>query len=153
MDSSENYLSKVCLLKAELAALRQNNSEAKSYYQEAVSLSKKHGFLSEEAIALERYAIFNLELESQLEATELLLQSYICYKKWGANPKINQLVETYAFLKDATRDFSIEMCKSCKVFTADDSIDSVSALTSEDSSSSSRGIWKEGKRARPLTSE
>ena len=40
------------MLKAELTVMQKNESEAKSSYEKAISLSKKHGFLSKEAIAL-----------------------------------------------------------------------------------------------------
>ena len=64
------------------------------------------------AIACERFAVFNLALESKLEGTKLLVQSHNCYKAWGAKAKMLHLIETYPFIKDALKDSSFALDKS-----------------------------------------
>jgi len=79
-NAPENYLNKLHFLLAELAVIQKKNSEAESNYQTAISLSNKNGFVNEEAMACERYAIFHLELKQQLDAKKRLVQSFHCYK-------------------------------------------------------------------------
>merc|ERR1712151_1225774 len=89
----ENCLNKVSLLEAELAVMQNKESHAKAHFQRAISLSKKHGFVNEEAVACERAAMFYLDLGLQQDATKLLLQSFDCYKVWGANSKLSHLIQ------------------------------------------------------------
>ena len=97
-NAPQNYQNKVCLLEAELAAVRKNQLDATLQYQLAISLSNKNGFLSEEAISLERAGIYYLEINSHIKARDLFLKCYKCYQVWGASLKLCQLLEKYPFI-------------------------------------------------------
>ena len=144
----ENCLNKVSLLEAELAAMQKKESHAKAFFQRAISLSKKHGFINEEAIACERAAMFYLDLELIQDATKLLLQSFDCYKVWGANSKMSHLIQRYPFLKAALKASSDVSNKNPPNLKVNDySMECVSVLTN-DISLASMSTWQEQERLR-----
>jgi len=115
VDAPMNYLNKVHLLEAELAVINNNTSNAVSCYQSAIELSVKHNFLHEEALIRERAAMYHITIGSMQEATQLLLQSFSCYKKWGAVAKLKNLIIRFPNVFDDKRnsdnvdDFAINM--------------------------------------------
>jgi len=120
----------------------KNESEAKSYYQKAISLSNKHGFINEEAIAFERAAIFCLASDSELYATKLLLQSYSCYEKWGAYSKMVHMLKRYPILATTLKKSSIVLKRPHPNSNVnDDQNESVSVIT-DDLSSTSIDTWQ-----------
>ena len=54
----ENYTNKVILLDAELAVVRNDMHKYKACFKDAITLSRKHGFIHEEALAYEREGLF-----------------------------------------------------------------------------------------------
>merc|ERR1712232_402581 len=79
------------------------------HYSDAISLSKKYGFIHEEALACERAGLFLLQQNVVDSAYKFLLQSYISYEAWGANAKTKHLVTCYPLLLD-----EVEQSKSKK---------------------------------------
>ena len=108
-NAPKNYYNKLMLLEAELAVMQNKESEANSYYQKAISVSNKNGFVNEEALSSERAAIFYLALDSELFGTKLLLQSFNCYKVWGACSKMKHMIKRYPTLKARLNDSSIRL--------------------------------------------
>ena len=99
-------------------------------------------------MACERFATFYLELESQPDATELLLQSYNCYKAWGAESKMLHLIKRYPFLAAALKATTSALDKSGEnLKVGNDSVESISVLT-DDLSSASASTWQYQKRVR-----
>ena len=136
-NAPENFRNKLMLLEAELAIMQKKESEAKSHYQKAISLSNKNGFPNEVALVFERAAIFYLDLDSDLYATKLLLQSYKCYQTWGAYSKMSHMIQRYSILKATIKDSSIVLNSGPnKNITNNDSVESVSVLTDTFSSAS-----------------
>eukprot|EP00978_Attheya_sp_CCMP212_P008562 scaffold20099_cov42-Attheya_sp.AAC.1 len=86
-----NCLQKLFLLKAEYAVLQRRYSKAERYYYEAVRLSRKHGFLNDEALAHERFGIFYSERQNINAAHEHLTCAKELYGKWGAHAKVNHV--------------------------------------------------------------
>jgi len=74
-NAPQNNLHKLYLVKAELAVIQNEESDAKSYYEKSISLAKENGFVNEAAIACERAALFYYDLELEEHAIELLVQS------------------------------------------------------------------------------
>ena len=144
-DAPANYLHKVHFLEAELAVLCEDHSEAKSNYQKAILLCKKNRFANEEAMACERYAIFFLKIDSQEDATKLLLQSYSCYEMWNASNKSRHLVQKYPLLKDALKDSTTKVDKCNEIFESSRTAESISVLSNI--SSASINTWDEQNRA------
>ena len=108
-NAPQNYQNKVCFLEAELAVVEDNKLHATSQYQRAISLSNTHGFLNEEALALERAGIYYLELNYVTKANILLLRSYKCYETLGASSKTHQLLEKYPSIVAALNKPSIPL--------------------------------------------
>ena len=89
------YLNKVYFLEAEMAVVHGDVSKAIANYEEAISLSKKHGLRNEEAMACERAGMFYLSLNSSSSASKCLCRAYRCYDDWGAKAKMHQLTKKY----------------------------------------------------------
>eukprot|EP00978_Attheya_sp_CCMP212_P002679 scaffold5489_cov49-Attheya_sp.AAC.1 len=90
-DSPFNCLQKLFLLKAEYAALQRRYSKAERYYHEAIRLSRKHGFLNDEALVHERFGIFYSERQNIKAAHAHLTCAEELYEKWGAHAKVNHI--------------------------------------------------------------
>ncbi len=68
-----NHQHKYCLVEAERLAVTGHNKHAEKDYQQAVGLAIKHGYRNEEALILERTAIFYANIgENQLAADTML---------------------------------------------------------------------------------
>ena len=102
-NSPSNFLNKIYLLEAELLSIRGNDvCQIKSCYDQAIALSKKYGFIHEEAISCENAGRFYLKsnlVDHNATALKYLLKSYKCYASWGATSKMKQLTEQYPMLK------------------------------------------------------
>ena len=105
-DAPENYLNKVHLLEAELAVINNDTSKAVSNFESAIKLSVKHNFPHEEALIRERAAMHYIKIGSMQQATQLLLQSYHCFKKWGAIAKVKDLNSKYPTILKEKRNTS-----------------------------------------------
>ena len=105
----DNCLNKVHLIEAEIQVVLSNNTKALEHYSDAISLSKKYGFIHEEALACERAGLFLLQQNVVDSAYKFLLQSYFSYEAWGANAKTKHLVTCYPLLLD-----EVEQSKSKK---------------------------------------
>ena len=97
-DAPENYANKVHLLEAELAVINNETSKAVSNFESAIELSVKHNFPNEEALIRERAAMYYMKVDSMQQATQLLLQSFYCFKRWGAVAKVKEMNSKYPTL-------------------------------------------------------
>ena len=93
-------LSKLSLLEAELASVHRNIEKAEMHYNKAILFSRENDGVNMEAMVCERAGLFFLEANSMEKTTSFLLQSYTCYKKWGAKAKMAQLIKEYPFLRE-----------------------------------------------------
>jgi len=91
----ENILNKLTLLEAESSALSKNETHTMQLYAKAISLSKKHKFIHEEALSCEKAGIHCLECKNDCSAEQFLLGSYKAYFKWGATAKMHHLRTSY----------------------------------------------------------
>ena len=139
-NAPSNFLNKLYLLQAEMAAVLGDTLQANKCYQEAITLSEKNGFFNEEAIACERAGIFLLKQHEQSNssfsadaATQLFITSYKCYEKWGAAEKMKHLKVQY--LSNTKVDLSSNLLNNSSLEWQDESQDCVSVLTDENSSS------------------
>ena len=128
----DNFLNKIHLIEAEMQFALGDFSKTLKHYEEAISLSKKHGFVHEEALSHERTAIFLLNQNKVDDACEHLLQSYDQYEAWGATSKTKHLVHCYPFIADKIKQFK---CKQKHPVITDgqlevNSLASVSLITS-----------------------
>lgn len=86
-----NCQHKLELMKAEYAFFEGEIGEASRLYDLAVDLATSHRFIHEQALALERAAIFYLENGHRVIASGYFMRAHQCYYKWGAYRKAEQL--------------------------------------------------------------
>ena len=94
-----NFLNKQKLMEAELHGVANDIAKAKACYKEAIVHSKANNFIHEEALSMERAALFHLKIEEKDEAIIMLQQSYQLYQRWGAFGKSSQLKSLYPEVK------------------------------------------------------
>jgi PAS domain S-box-containing protein len=108
------FADKVALLDAEIARLERRPLDAGRLYQRATDLARTQGLLQNEAIASELAARFHAG-EGLATVSETYLRSARqAYLRWGADAKVRQLEQTFAFLRhepvtagDVTPDFEL----------------------------------------------
>jgi len=90
-----NCQHKLELIKAEYAYLEGDHLGAAQAYDASINLAKKHSFLHEQALALERAGIFFLESGDHDEASESFTKAHDCYSQWGAYRKSAHIKKLY----------------------------------------------------------
>ncbi len=105
--SPENNLHRYHLIKAEMARVQRKNETAETHYDLAITLSRDHQYLHEEAFANELAARYYLSIGKKRMASLYLRDAYNCYYRWGAISKLKQLKELYPGLLETTERTSI----------------------------------------------
>lgn len=96
-----NYLHKSLLVDAELNHLLKKNVIAEEQFEEALKLAKSNQYLQDRALISERMALFMINRDKPQYAKVYLIDAYHLYQQWGAAPKADILMQTYApLLKD-----------------------------------------------------
>jgi len=85
--SEWNFLHKFHLLEAEEHFCNKRLEEAKLSYDAAVSFSKKHKFVNDEALACELAGYFFLEIGERSRSLEYFIDAHEKYHEWGATAK------------------------------------------------------------------
>ncbi|XXT20077.1 AAA family ATPase [Sorangium sp. So ce429] len=93
-----NYAHKYHLMAAELARVTGRVAEARDHYDRAIDLAHEHEYLQEEGLALERAALFFLELNNSRLAGHYLRDAYYTYGVWGSTAKRDFLRRRYGYL-------------------------------------------------------
>jgi PAS domain S-box-containing protein len=93
-----NYQHKYLLVEAERLSVTGKKKQAEKHYRQAVELAKQNGYLNEEALILERTAIFYASIEENQLAAETMLKARTAYEKWGAMAKVRVLDKDFAHL-------------------------------------------------------
>jgi predicted ATPase/class 3 adenylate cyclase len=93
--SPENQLHKYHLLMAEWYRIQGNTSKPLDHYDKAIQLSRKAGFLQEEALANELAGKYFIGQEKGDLAEMYLKNAYQCYRSWGAEAKLAQMQQLY----------------------------------------------------------
>ncbi|TCL64631.1 putative ATPase [Rhizobium sp. BK251] len=95
----ENFANRRALVGAEMARLEGREIEAQYLYEEAVRLSREHGFLQNEALANELAGEFHAARGLETIAFAYLLNARSCYERWGGSGKVRQLDARYPKLR------------------------------------------------------
>ncbi|AFY84859.1 putative ATPase [Oscillatoria acuminata PCC 6304] len=90
-----NYLHKYYLVEAERARVLCNPSDARDYYDRAITLAKEHEYLNEEALAYELAARFYIGRNIPHLARFYLKEAHYAYQRWGATAKVQHLETRY----------------------------------------------------------
>jgi len=93
-----NYLHKFYLVEAERARFAGQNSQAREYYEQAITLAQRYEYLQEEALANELTARFYLAKQQYKLAQVYLREAHYAYSRWGAVAKVKALENQYPFL-------------------------------------------------------
>jgi PAS domain S-box-containing protein len=98
----ENFGGCAALVGAEIARIEGRERDAAQLYEQAIVLSREHGFVQNEAIAYEVGARFYSELGLETIARAYLRNACDSYLRWGALGKVKQLQQVYPRLKEET---------------------------------------------------
>jgi GAF domain-containing protein len=90
-----NYAHKFHLVEAEVARVLGDDREAREHYDLAIDLARENEYLNEESLALERAALFFLEMGRPRLAGYYLRDAYYAYQRWGAEAKLSELRQNY----------------------------------------------------------
>jgi len=94
------FANRVALADAEIARLEGRDLDALRLYEEAIRLSRKDGFIQNEALAHERAATFCAARGFPTMADAFLRNARHCYLSWGADGKVRQLDQLYPQLSE-----------------------------------------------------
>ncbi len=94
-----NFQHQCDLIAAEIARVTKNYWLAGTLYQKAILGAKQNDYLRDEALAGELAGRFYRKQGLDSIAYNYLVDSHYAYQRWGAVAKVNQLEETYPFLR------------------------------------------------------
>jgi PAS domain S-box-containing protein len=94
------FANRAALVGAEIARLEGRALDAMRLYEEAIGLSREHGFVQNEGIANELAARFYAARGFEKIARVYLQDARHCYLRWGAHGKVRQLDELYPHLRE-----------------------------------------------------
>jgi PAS domain S-box-containing protein len=90
-----NFAHKYLLVEAELARLKGHYEQAEVYYDQAIELAGRNGFIQEQALAAELTAQYWLVKGRSICAQIYLNIAFKGYKQWGAKRKLMQFKAKY----------------------------------------------------------
>jgi predicted ATPase/signal transduction histidine kinase len=90
-----NYLHKWHLIEAEKQRILGNKVAAIDLYDLAIAGAREHQFIHEEALANELAMKFYLDWGKENIAEIYAIEAYRCYEYWGANAKLEHLIDLY----------------------------------------------------------
>lgn len=99
-DAPMNYLNKYNLVQAEILRYQDEPHGAMDCYEQAISLARENEFLNEEALALERTAIFHDSLARTTIAKAYFYEAKQAYIRWGASSKVKDLEKNCPYFWD-----------------------------------------------------
>ncbi|KAL7528135.1 hypothetical protein ACHAXR_007195, partial [Thalassiosira sp. AJA248-18] len=91
--SQHNFQQNAYLLEAEQAFCNNDIESAEALYEKAISASRGHRFINNEALSCELAGHFYLKTEKQDKAIQYFMQAHEKYHEWGAVAKSNALFE------------------------------------------------------------
>ncbi|UWU76543.1 AAA family ATPase [Bradyrhizobium huanghuaihaiense] len=94
------FANRAALVGAEIARLEGRELDAMRLYEEAIRLSREHGFIQNEGLVHEHAARFCAARGFQTIAEAYQRNARRCYLSWGANGKVRKLDETYPHLRE-----------------------------------------------------
>ncbi len=96
----ENFASRAALVAAEIARIEGRELDAQRLYEDAISASRHHDFVNNEAIANELAGRFYLARGFETIARTYLQNGRHAYLRWGALGKAQQLDRQYPHLRE-----------------------------------------------------
>ncbi|MCW5313645.1 AAA family ATPase [Nostoc sp. KVJ3] len=90
-----NHQHKFYLVVAERQRILLQKNKAMEFYDRAISLAKKNGYIQEEALSNELAAKFYLDWGKEKIAQTYMQEAYYCYARWGAKAITEDLEKRY----------------------------------------------------------
>ncbi len=100
-----NHLHKYYLVEAELARIKEEDTQSMGFYDKAIALASENEYVNEEALAKEVAARYYLSKGRDKIARVYMKDAKYCYYRWGAQAKVDDLMNRYPQLLN---DESIE---------------------------------------------
>ncbi len=97
----ENFEHLRLLMEAELAHFNGNVQEALSLYEQSIVMTRRQGFLRDEAMANEMTARLMLRLGLPKAAEGYLQEAHYLYYRWGAHRKVTEMEKEYHLSQNA----------------------------------------------------
>jgi PAS domain S-box-containing protein len=94
------FSNRAALVGAEIARLEGRELDAMRLYEEAIRLSREHGFIQNEGLAHEHAARFYAARDFEKIARVYLRDARHCYLRWGAHGKVRQLDGLHPYLRE-----------------------------------------------------
>ncbi|MBX4959766.1 AAA family ATPase [Rhizobium lentis] len=94
----ENFENRLALVNAGLARIEGRDLDAEHFYEQSIRSSRDHGFIQNEALALELASRFYLARGFKDIADMYLLRAREGYLRWGAAGKVRRLEERHSQL-------------------------------------------------------
>jgi hypothetical protein len=89
--TTDCWLSRIALIRAERDALQGFNEEATRNYFLAAEKAAEHGYIHEEALAMERVGLFLMESDKVAKGIECLHKARDLYDEWGSVVKSSMI--------------------------------------------------------------
>lgn len=99
----DNFQHKWLLMNAEWLRVTDKKQEAGPFYEQAVQLAKKDGFLQNEALASELAAKHYMAIGLETIAKVYMTEAHEVYMHWGAIAKSREIEERYPYLLHRAR--------------------------------------------------
>lgn len=113
----ENFLHKYYLLSAEIARINEDHLAAEPLYEKAAQSARENGYVQTEGLANELAGTAFVNRGLQTAALGYLEAARQCYKKWGANGKVDHLEKSHPGLRQGG-NHSSEPLDSMAMFKA-----------------------------------
>lgn len=107
-NSPENFRGKFLILKAEIARTRKATGEALLAFDQAIDHEREQSSLLFQAFALEQRGRYQLELDMVAPGRESLVNAALTYQKWGANGKLQALLDEFPAIQPLLSDLGVE---------------------------------------------
>jgi len=85
------FTGKICLVEAELAAVRQDWATAWEKFELSIAVAQRETLVNEQAFACERAALFMKSSGKMVEAARYFDEARVLYQKWGCYMKVRHL--------------------------------------------------------------
>ena len=99
-NSAENFGSRAHLVAAELARIEARDPEAHRLYEHAICAARDHGYVHDQAVALEVASRFYASRGLDTAAFEFLRRARWYYEQWGAIAKVRLLERRYPKVRE-----------------------------------------------------
>ncbi|KAF2770401.1 hypothetical protein EJ03DRAFT_382079 [Teratosphaeria nubilosa] len=103
-----NYQAYLSIIDAEVADVRQEYHHVLNNYETAINHAVLHGYVLDEALALELYAEWLTRRGASRPARGVVLEAIAAYRRVGAFGKADHVSERHAFLLHGTRSLATQ---------------------------------------------